>query len=111
MKNLYFIISFFTLTCSFSQYDTGDSNYVGLFAGVNKTDILSKNFDVKPLLGWNAALSVRGNYYNDFEMVYAIQFAKNNFAIPSYNLLLKNEEAKYTLTSVQISFQLSYPII
>jgi hypothetical protein len=54
---------------------------------------------------------VRGNFYNDWDMVYALQFSENNFTVATKSLFLANQEVNYKLPSAQISLQLSYKLI
>lgn len=94
-----------------AQYGYRDSNRIGITVGVNQFSLNTNNFQTKSDVGWNAGLSVRGNFYNDWDMVYSIQFSENNFSVATKNLILMNEEVKYKLPSAQISFLLSYVLI
>jgi hypothetical protein len=94
-----------------AQYGYRDGNRIGIFGGINQFTLNTDNFETKPETGWNAGLSVRGNFYNDFDMVYAMQFSENNFSVATRNLFLQKEEANYKLASAQISLMLSYKII
>ena len=94
-----------------AQYDKGDSNRIGISVGVNQFTLYTDNFDTKPEFGWNAGLSVRGNFYNNWDMVYAMQFSENNFTVATTNTFLANEDVNYKLSSAQVSLQLSYRII
>jgi hypothetical protein len=105
-----FVFILFSLA-SFAQYEYQDSNRIGIFFGINQFNLNTKNFETKSELGWNAGLSVRGNFYNDWDMVYAIQFSENNFTVATKNLVLLNEDVNYVLPSAQISLQLSYKFI
>ena len=110
MKNL--LLSSLLILCSsvlFAQYGYRDSNRIGIIAGVNQFSLNTNNFDTKPELGWNAGLSIRGNFYNDLDMVYALQFSENNFSVPTVGVGFK--DVSYKLASAQISLQLSYKII
>lgn len=94
-----------------AQYKYRDSNRIGIMVGVNQLTLNTSNFDTKPAIGWNAGLSVRGNFYNDWDMVYAMQFSENNFTVATRNLFLANEDVNYKLASAQISLMLSYKIV
>lgn len=111
MKNVFLIVIsvFVSLTVS-AQYHYRDSNRIGIFFGVNQFTLNTSNFRTKPDLGWNAGLSLRGNFYDNWDMVYAMQFSENNFAVSSTNLTLK-EDANYKLSSAQVSLQISYKLI
>ena len=88
-----------------------DSNRIGITFGANQMTLNTNNFQTKPELGWNAGLSMRGNFYNDWDMVYAMQFSENNFSVASKRLVAFNEDVNYKLASAQISLQLSYKLV
>ncbi|RZJ71938.1 outer membrane beta-barrel protein [Flavobacterium sp.] len=95
-----------------AQYGYRDSNMIGLFGGINQTSVNTDNFDTKAETGWNVGLSIRGNFYNDFDMVYAIQFSENKFSVPTVNpLSLQAEDVDYTIQGVKISLMPSYNIV
>lgn len=98
-------------TYAFSQYKYRDANRIGIIFGMNQMDVNTKNFTTKPEIGWNLGLSVRGNFYNDFDMVYCIQFSENKFSVPTLNALSKKMDVEYKLPSAQISLMLSYKIV
>ena len=104
------VFVFYTIT-AFSQYKYRDSNRIGISFGVNHFTLNTSNFETKHELGWNAGLSMRGNFYNNWDMVYAIQFSENNFSVPTNSLTLVKEDVNYKLASAQISLQTSYKII
>lgn len=103
-------ITLITLIAS-AQYNYRDSNRIGIMAGINQFTLYTDNFEASPGTGWNAGLSLRGNFYNNWDMVYAMQFSENNFTVATKNGFLKNEEVEYTLPSAQISLMFSYKII
>jgi hypothetical protein len=112
MKKLY--ISCIVLLISFmanAQYGYRDSNRIGVTFGVNQFSLNTSNFQTKAALGWNGGLSIRGNFYDNWDMVYAIQFSENNFTVATKNRFLVNEDVNLKLASAQISLQLSYRII
>ncbi|MBF2707270.1 outer membrane beta-barrel protein [Flavobacterium soyangense] len=111
MKRLYFA-SVFTLISmtAFAQYDYRDSNRIGIFFGINQFTLNTNDFETKPGSGWNAGLSMRGNYYDDWDMVYAMQFSENNFSVTTNSGFI-SEDTNYKLSSAQISLMLSYKII
>ncbi|MFV8334875.1 PorT family protein [Flavobacterium sp. RSP29] len=105
---LFFI--FISIT-AFSQYKYRDSNRIGISFGVNQFTLDTDNFQTKPELGWNAGLSMRGNFYNDWDMVYNIQFSENNFSVATNTLTLAQKDVNYKLASAQVSLQVSYKLI
>ena len=111
MKNIFLtaIFSLTTLVC-FSQYEYRDSNRIGISFGVNQFNLNTDNFQTKPGTGWNGGLSMRGNYYDDWDMIYAMQFSENNFSVTTNSGFI-TEDTNYKLSSAQISFQISYKFI
>jgi hypothetical protein len=77
--------------------------------GVNYFDVSTSDFKTNAEIGWNLGLSVRGNFYNDFDMVYAIQFSENMFTISPLSPL--DKEVKCKIPGAQISLLLSYKIV
>lgn len=93
-----------------AQMNYNDSNHIGISVGLNQTTLDSDNFSTTPAKGWNAGLSVRGKFYNNFDMVYAMQFSENNFDVKTLNMLATTQEVSYKMQSAQISLMLSYKI-
>ncbi|TDE04883.1 outer membrane beta-barrel protein [Flavobacterium hiemivividum] len=112
MKKLYFALVLVLVTSSiFAQYGYRDSNRIGVTLGANQLSLNTDNFQTKPELGWNAGLSVRGNFYDMWDMVYSLQFSENNFSVPTKKLNVQNVDVNYKLASAQISLQLSYILV
>ncbi|WP_339919280.1 outer membrane beta-barrel protein [uncultured Flavobacterium sp.] len=112
MKKLYFTSVLILVVCTvFAQYGYRDSNRIGVTFGVNQLTMNTDNFQTKPDLGWNAGLSVRGNFYDNWDMVYALQFSENNFSVATRKLNVQNVDVNYKLASAQISLQLSYILV
>ncbi len=112
MKKLYFTSVFILISIAvFSQYDYRDSNRIGITFGVNQFTLNTSNFQTKPGSGWNAGLSMRGNFYNDWDMVYGMQFSENNFSVLTNSGFLSNDDVNYKLSSAQLSLLLSYRLI
>jgi hypothetical protein len=105
-KNILFLLLFST-TLGFAQYGYRDGNRIGLSAGISQTTLFTNNFDVKPELGFAGGLSIRGNYYDNWSMIYGMQFFANNFSLES----TFNQNLKYSVQGVQIRLLLSYNII
>ena len=101
----------FITVFAYSQYGYRDSNRIGISAGINQFNLNTDNFQTKAGNGWNAGLSVRGNFYDNWDMVYAIQFSENNFSVVTDQMAFGKEDVNYKLSSAQISLQLSYAII
>lgn len=104
------VFVFISLAAS-AQHKYRDSNRIGIIFGLNQFDLKTTNFQAKPANGWNVGLSMRGNFYNDWDMVYAMQFSENNFTVATQNLFLASEDVNYKLSSAQIYLMLSYKIV
>jgi hypothetical protein len=112
MKKLYFTSVLILVACTvFAQYGYRDANRIGVTFGVNQLTLNTDNFQTTPDLGWNAGLSVRGNFYENWDMVYALQFSENNFSVATRKLNIQNVDVNYKLASAQISLQLSYVLV
>ena len=111
MKKTLFTFAFvFISMVVFAQYEYRDSNRIGITVGVNQFSLNTKDFQIKPGTGWNAGLSMRGNFYNKWDMVYAMQFSENNFSVATNSGFI-TEDVNYKLSSAQLSLMLSYKIV
>ena len=79
----------------------------GISGGVNQSTLMGSNFTTKPGNGFAGGLSVRGNYYNNWSMIYGMQFFVNKFSLES-NL---KQDIEYSLSGVQIRLLMSYNVI
>ena len=105
------IICLLTLIFSFSvnaQYGNRDSNRIGISGGVTQMSLFSDQFNAKPEMGWIAGFSLRGNYYNDWQMAFGMNFTESNFSLQP---LIGNEDIKYKLSGVQVFLTGSYMVI
>jgi hypothetical protein len=91
----------------FAQYGYRDGNRIGLSAGISQTTLFTNNFDAKPELGFAGGLSVRGNYYNNWSMIYGMQFFSNNFSLESTH----DQTLKYNIQGVKIRILFSYNVV
>lgn len=94
----------------FAQYEYRDSNRIGISFGINQFSLNTKNFQTKPGTGWNGGLSMRGNYYDNWDMIYSIQFSENNFSVNTKSGNI-TEFIDFKLSSAQISLMASYEIV
>jgi hypothetical protein len=111
MKKLSF---FWLLLAGFSasaQYGYRDSNRIGISGGINQFTLNTNDFDTSPGTGWQAGLSVRGNFYNDFDMVYGLQFSENEFSVKTDAGALGQGKANVKWDAAQIYLLLSYKFI
>lgn len=107
MKNLFIAFLLMLSVTSFAQYGYRDGNRIGISAGVSQTTLFTNNFDAKPELGFAGGLSVRGNYYNNWSMIYGMQFFSNNFSLES----TFDQKIKYNIQGVQVRLLLSYNVV
>ena len=93
-----------------AQRGNKDSNRIGIGAGVTQMNIYTSNFEVTPESGWIGGLSVRGNYYNNWQMSFGMFFTDSNFSIPTLNGLAQTQ-TNFKLSAVQIYIVPSYVAI
>ena len=110
-KILLLLLALYCSNAATAQYGYRDGNRIGISAGVTQLSLLSSNFKAKPGTGWIAGLSVRGNYYNDFSMIFGMQFTESTFSLETVNTSFKKEDVKYTLSGVQIRLLMSYNLV
>lgn len=91
----------------FSQYGQKDGNRIGISAGISQTTLFTSNFNATPELGFAGGLSVRGNYYNDWSMIYGMQFFANNFSLEA----TFDQKIKYSIQGVKVRLLLSYNVV
>ncbi len=108
MKKYFLIFTFLIVnSITFAQYNSRDGNRIGISGGINQSSLLGSNFTVKPGNGYAGGLSVRGNYYNDWSMIYGMQFFINKFSLES----TYKQDVEYSLIGVQVRLLMSYNII
>ncbi|NJM79396.1 MAG: PorT family protein [Flavobacterium sp.] len=96
----------FCLTIN-AQYGRRDSNRIGISGGLTYMGLFSSQFNAKPELGWTGGFSLRGNYYNDWQMAYGMHFTESNFSLKAIN----NEDINFKMQAVQVFLTGSYIII
>ena len=111
MKKLTLVIVSLWSLLSSAQHGYRDGNRIGIYAGVNQTSLFTSDFNTKPELGWSAGMQVRGNYYNNFSMIFGMQFSENNFSVETTSPLLQKQEVKHKIMGAQIRLLLSYNIV
>lgn len=110
MKRYFLAIVFMITSLSVSaQYGKGDYNHIGLSIGANYSNLYTDNFVVTPQVSWTGGLAMRGNYYNDFAMVYGMNFTENRFSIQTISGL-SEKETNLKMMAVQVHLLLSYKI-
>ncbi|AWA29283.1 hypothetical protein HYN48_03810 [Flavobacterium magnum] len=111
MKNIILLCATVISFTATAQYDYEDSNMIGITGGINQMTMVSDGLQTKGGTGWNAGLSVRGNFYNNWDMVYAMQFSEYHFSVASTNAIGIPREADYTMSGGQVTLQFSYKIV
>lgn len=104
------ILTFLISISVSAQYNYRDSNRIGLFFGLNQYTLNTNDFQTQSGQGWNTGLSIRGNFYNDWDMVYSFQFSQNSFSVATKKLIIP-EQVEFVASSVQLSLLGSYKII
>ncbi len=99
-----FVLSYL---CAFSQDGNRDGNRIGLSGGISQTSLFTSNFKSEHAMGFAGGISVRGNYYNDWSMIYGMQFFANNFSLEA----TFNQKIKYSIQGVKVRLLLSYNVI
>ena len=99
-----FVLSYL---CAFSQYGNRDGNRIGLSGGISQTSLFTSNFKSEHAMGFAGGISVRGNYYNDWSMIYGMQFFANNFSLES----TFDQKIKYSIQGVKARLLLSYNVV
>lgn len=107
-KFLVVLVTLLTFSVS-AQRGNKDSNRIGIGAGLTQMNIYTSNFSVTPEAGWMGGFSVRGNYYNDWQMSFGMFFTESNFSIPTVGISGK-EDLSLKLSAVQIYLLPSYVI-
>lgn len=112
MKKLFFtLLLLVSTTIVFAQYNNRDGNRIGLSAGVSQSTLFTSNFDSKPRIGFAGGLSVRGNYYNNWSMIYGMQFFINNFSLETTTPTFAKKDTQFSVSGAQVRLLLSYNVV
>jgi len=111
MKKAFSIVLLLISLPNFAQYGYRDGNRIGIYAGVNQTSLMTSDFGATPEMGWSAGMQVRGNYYNNFSMIFGMQFFESNFSVATYSPLMQKQDVKYKLMGAQIRLLFSYNVV
>jgi hypothetical protein len=109
MKKLVFIFLIIS-SVAMAQRGFKDSNRIGIGAGLTQLNIYTDNFTVTPEMGWIGGFSVRGNYYNDWQMSFGMFFTDSNFSIPTRKGFIQTQ-TNFKMSAVQIYIVPSYVAI
>ncbi|MGX7667892.1 outer membrane beta-barrel protein [Flavobacterium pedocola] len=110
MKKIALFFFLFQTVFALAQHGYRDGNRIGIYGGVTHASLFTSDFDTKPELGWAAGMQVRGNYYNDFSMIFGMQFSENNISVATTSLL-QNQDVQYKIMGAQIRLLLSYNLV
>lgn len=105
-KSLIFIL-FLATTTIFAQYGRKDSNRIGLSGGITQLSLNSDNFNATDGTGFIGGFSVRGNYYNNWQMIFGMNFIDTKFSLKS----TANEDVDFKLSGVQVYLLGSYMVV
>jgi hypothetical protein len=94
---------------STAQYGYRDGNRIGISGGISQCTMFTSSFDTKAGNGFAGGLSVRGNYYNNWSMIYGMQFFNSRFSLGKDGLNTRATE--FSLQGVQIRLLLSYNVV
>lgn len=109
MNKLAFLLVMFS-SLAIAQRGYKDSNRIGIGAGLTQMNIYTSNFEVTPESGWIGGLSVRGNYYNDWQMSFGMFFTDSNFSLPTVNGFSQSKTS-FKMSAVQIYIVPSYVVV
>ena len=109
MKKLAFLFLMISTVLT-AQRGFKDSNRIGIGAGLTQLNIYTDNFTVTPEMGWIGGFSVRGNYYNNWQMSFGMFFTDSNFSIPTLKGL-QQTQTNFKMSAVQIYIVPSYVAI
>lgn len=111
MKKTFLTAVVFIFTTSiFAQYQNKDGNRIGITAGISQSSLFNSNFDTKPGIGFNGGLSVRGNYYNNWSMIFGMQFFINIFSLATTSGL-SQKDTEFSISGAQVRLLLSYNVV
>jgi len=115
MKQTVFLFFILFITSSIeaqSYYGSGNYNRIGLQGKISLIDIDTQDFNLKGETGFLGGLTTRGRLYNEFGIVYGIDFLSSNLNLQSRALgETSQEDTRYTIIGAQLNILFSYNII
>lgn len=103
------------LFCSLlsAQRNYGEFNLIGISGGLTMYDITTDNFNTKQGTSVMGGVQIRGNVYNNFDMLYGISFFDTTFgmAVRETPATTRINYIDLNTQSVQISVLMGYKII
>jgi len=116
MKNILpkaLIILLFFSTITNAQRNYKEFNVIGISGGITFYDINTSDFDTKNGESLMLGFQMRGNLYNNFDMIYGIAFYDTNVAIAGRTVpeVGAQKHINYNMQSAQIAILGGYKII
>ncbi len=116
LKINYFFLILFTFILSFqaySQRNYNEFNVIGVSAGLTLYDIKTDDLSTQSKESFMFGLQIRGNVYNNFDMMYGVAFYDTNISVLANSVPEggTQRELNYNIQSAQISVLWGYKII
>ncbi len=115
MKYFYLVVLFVCIsTTSFAQsyYGSGNYNRIGLQGQVALFDINTSDFNVKQETGVLTGFTTRGRLYNNFGMVYGIDFLSSKVSIETLSSDNSQQvDTEFSTIGAKLNVFLSYNLI
>jgi hypothetical protein len=111
MKKIFSVLLLVITSFAFAQYGYRDSNMIGITLGLNQFTLNTSDIEAKPGTGWNIGLSMRGNFYNDWDAIFGLQFSEYNYKVVTKKGVSGDRDVNYKLPCANVTFQLSYKFI
>lgn len=105
------VVLFFSAFTNLSAQRNYDSyNRIGVTGGITFFNIETDDLQTASESGFSAGFTTRGPIYNDFDLVYGINFTGNKVSVLGNNLLI-SEQILYQFQAAQLTFLGSYNIV
>jgi len=111
LKTLFYILVFIIYSSVAAQSYKSQYNHIGLQGQYVFLNINTSNFNMEQGSGFLAGLSQRGAYFNNFDLIYGVDFIQASSKLRTRDLTNKAQEVNFTTTGAQIKLLLSYLIL
>lgn len=110
---LFFVITLLFSNQIHSQRNYGEFNVIGVSTGITLYDINTDDLTTKSKESFMFGLQMRGNVYNNFDMMYGVAFYDTNLSVLANSIPEggTQRELNYNIQSAQISVLWGYKII